>query len=110
MQNIDNLTTLTALKDAENVLLILFGGKDCSICQAIKPKLISLMTQHYPKAKLAYVDCHSVTHICAQNGVFTLPTLQVYFNGQRFIEEVHSFSLQKVVKDMAKPYGMLFND
>lgn len=110
MQNIETLTELEDLKQSEEALLILFGGKECNVCHAIKPKLIELVTEQLPKMKMVYVDCHVVTDICSQNGVFTLPTLQVFFTGQRFIEEVRSFSVQKVVADMARPYSMVFDD
>lgn len=108
MDNIETLEQLYELKQAEDALLILYGGKDCNVCHSIKPKLIELMEENYPKAKLVYVDCHVVTDICSQNGVFTLPTLQVFFGGQRFIEEVRSFSLQKVIQDISRPYQMMF--
>ncbi|WP_040725413.1 thioredoxin family protein [Thiomicrorhabdus sp. Kp2] len=110
MQNIETLDELNALKQSEDALLILFGGKECNVCHAIKPKLIELMAENYPKVRLVYVDCHVVTDICSQNGVFTLPTLQVFFTGQRFIEEVRSFSLQKVMQDIQRPYSMVFSD
>lgn len=110
MQNIETLEALEALKQSEDALLILFGGKECNVCHSIKPKLIELMAENYPKVKLVYVDCHVVTEICSQNGVFTLPTLQVFFTGQRFIEEVRSFSLQKVMQDIERPYSMVFSD
>lgn len=110
MENIESLEALDLLKQSEDGLLILFGGKECNVCHSIKPKLIELMQEHYPKIKLVYVDCHVVTDICSQNGVFTLPTLQVYFTGQRFIEEVRSFSLQKVMQDLARPYSMVFSE
>ncbi|GAB6070554.1 hypothetical protein JCM30760_16510 [Thiomicrorhabdus hydrogeniphila] len=110
MQNIETLEELESLKQSQDALLILFGGKECNVCHSIKPKLIDLMAESYPKVKLVYVDCHVVTEVCSQNGVFTLPTLQVFFTGQRFIEEVRSFSLQKVMQDIARPYSMVFSD
>jgi len=110
MQNIETLEELESLKQSQDALLILFGGKECNVCHSIKPKLIELMAENYPKVTLVYVDCHVVTDICSQNGVFTLPTLQVFFTGQRFIEEVRSFSLQKVMQDIERPYSMVFAD
>jgi len=110
MENIESLAQLDTLKQSEDGLLVLFGGKDCNVCHSIKPKLIELMAENYPKVKLVYVDCHVVTDICSQNSIFTLPTLQVYFTGQKFIEEVRSFSLQKVMQDLARPYSMVFSE
>ena len=60
--------------------------------------------------KMVYVDCHEVIDVCSQNGVLSLPTLQVFFTGQRFIEEVRTFSLTKLVQDIARPYSMVFDD
>lgn len=110
VKTLETLAEFEALKHSEEGLVVLFGGLNCNVCHVIKPKLIELITAAYPKMTLAYVDCHVTTDICAQNGVLSLPTLQVYFTGQKFIEEVRTFSLQKVVQDMARPYGMCFED
>jgi thioredoxin-like negative regulator of GroEL len=110
MQNIETLVQLEALKQTEEGLLILFGGKNCNVCHTIKPKLIEMVAESYPKIKMVYVDCHVVMEVCSQNGVLSLPTLQVFFTGQRFIEEVRTFSLQKVIQEIARPYGMVFAD
>ncbi|MDG6778215.1 thioredoxin family protein [Thiomicrorhabdus sp. zzn3] len=110
MQTVEGLEALESLKQEAEALLILFGGKECNVCHAIKPKLEALLSEHYPKVTQCYVDCHVTTDICAQHGVFTLPTLQVYFGGQRFIEEVRSFSVPKVIEDMARPYSMMFDE
>ena len=110
MQNIETLAALDNLKQSEEALLILFGGKNCNVCHAIKPQIIELVEANYPKIKMVYVDCHETTDVCSQNGVLSLPTLQVFFTGQRFIEEVRTFSLQKVMQDIARPYSMVFED
>jgi len=90
--------------------LILFGGKNCNVCHVIKPQVIVLIEEQYPKIKMVYVDCHETTDVCSQNGVLSLPTLQVFFTGQRFIEEVRTFSLHKVMQDIKRPYSMIFDD
>lgn len=110
MQDITSLEMLENLKREEEALLVLFGGRECNVCHSIKPKLIELIDTQYPKIKMVYVDCHEVADICAQEGVFTLPTLQVFFTGQRFIEEVRSFSLQKVIQEIERPYKLLFEN
>lgn len=110
MQELSSLEQLEELKQSEDALLVLYGGKECNVCHSIKPKLIELMQEHYPKVKMVYVDCHVQTDICSQNSIFTLPTLQVFFTGQKFAEEVRSFSLHKVMQDLARPYNMVFSD
>lgn len=108
MLNLQTLQQLEYLKKTEQALLILFGGRDCNVCHAIKPKLIDLITDRYPKMKMVYVDCHVVIDACSQNGVLSLPTLQVFFSGKRFIQEVRTFSLTRVVNEIERPYAMAF--
>jgi len=108
MLNIQTLEQLESLKKSEQALLVLFGGRDCNVCHAIKPKLIELISDSYPKMKMVYVDCHVVIEVCSQNGVLSLPTLQVFFSGERFIQQVRTFSLAKVVNEIARPYSMAF--
>lgn len=108
MYEIQTLDELDGFKETEAGLLVLFGGRNCNVCHVIKPKIKALVSQHYPKLKMVYVDCHVTTAVCAQQSIFNLPTLQVYFTGQRFIEEVRSFSVQKVLQEIERPYSMLF--
>lgn len=108
MKTLETLAEFDALKQSAEGLVVLFGGMNCNVCHVIKPKLIEMIGAAYPKMTLAYVDCHVTMDICAQHGVLSLPTLQVYFTGQKFIEEVRTFSLHKVVQDMERPYGLCF--
>ncbi len=108
MERFKDLAQLEGLKQSEDALLVLFGGQKCTVCDSIKPKLIELMIEHYPKIKLVYIDCHLTTEICSQNRVLSLPTLEVYFAGKLILEEIRTFSLQKVVNDLARPYRMCF--
>lgn len=109
VEQVKSVDQLEQLKETEEGLLVLFGGANCNVCHSIKPKLMALMDAHYPNIKMVYVDCHVDRDICSQNSVFTLPTLQVFFTGQKFIEEVRSFSLQKVMQDLERPYSMVFS-
>jgi thioredoxin-like negative regulator of GroEL len=108
MQIIQTIEELDSLKQTQDALLILFGGKDCNVCHVIKPKLIALIKTNYPKIKMVYVDCHVTTGICSQQSIFSLPVVQVFFTGQKSVEEVRTFSLQKLLDALARPYNMVF--
>lgn len=110
MQTVSTLEELDQLKQTNEALLILFGGTTCSVCDAIKPKLEEMISQAFPKMLQVYVNCNETTDICSQNGIFSLPVVQVYFTGQKFIEEVRSFSLGALVNEIQRPYGMLFSE
>lgn len=110
MQVIETLEQLDEMKQSEEALLILFGGKNCSVCHSIKPQIVALAEAQYPRIKMVYIDCHVTTDVCSQNGVLSLPTLQVFFSGQRFIEVARAFSLQKLMQDIERPYSMAFEN
>lgn len=110
MQTVQNAETLQQFKQEEDALLVLFGGRNCNVCHSIKPKLIEQATDRYPNMQMVYVDCHETTGICAQQGIFSLPVVQVFFGGQKFVEEVRSFSLAKLLDDCERPYSLMFSD
>ncbi|MDO8718485.1 MAG: thioredoxin family protein [Polaromonas sp.] len=108
MHHITSAEQLDALKQNPTApaLLILFGGAHCGVCQAIKPKLESLMAQQFPDIALAYVDCAVLPGCCAQHGVFTLPVVQLFMEGQLCLERVRSFSLQELSAQIARVYRL----
>ena len=84
------------------VLLVLYGGAHCGVCQAIRPRIEAQMAERFGTVALAYVDCAAAPAVCAQQGVFTLPVLRLYVQGQLTLEYARSFSLQQVWGDIAR--------
>ncbi|AYQ57582.1 thiol-disulfide isomerase [Bathymodiolus thermophilus thioautotrophic gill symbiont] len=93
MINIHNQTQLDTLKQEKEAILILFGGTNCGVCQTIKPQIETSFSDKFPTLTMAYINCEHTQEICAQHGVFSLPVVQVFFMGQKFIEEIRGFSL-----------------
>ncbi|NYT27294.1 thioredoxin family protein [Candidatus Thiodubiliella endoseptemdiera] len=93
MIQIENQAQLDRLKQEQNALLVLFGGENCGVCQTIKPQIVAKYSEKFPNLKMVYIDCEVLQEVCAQYGVFSLPVVQVFFMGQKFIEEVRGFSL-----------------
>ena len=110
MYEVKNAEELETLKRETPVLLIFFGGIDCNVCHAMKPHIIKLVESNYSQIKMIYVDCHVESEICAQYGVFTLPVVQIYFEGQRFIEKVRHFSMLELSSELDRPYSMMFEN
>jgi thioredoxin-like negative regulator of GroEL len=79
------------------------------VCQAIKPQIFANFTVKFPDLAMVYINCEQTQKICAQHGVFSLPVVQVFFMGQKFIEEVRGFSLldleQKIKQVFTKMNG-----
>lgn len=94
----------------EPALLVLFGAPTCRVCGDIKPHLFSAITQAYPTMKVHYVDCNDEVQTCAQRGVFSLPVVQVYLEGQKYLEKVRVFSIAQVIDELARPMQMMQAD
>ncbi len=59
----------------------------------INYELCKGLSEKFPNLKMVYIDCEALQEVCAQYGVFSPPMVQVFFMGQKFIEEVRGFSL-----------------
>ena len=91
-------------------LLVLYGGAHCGVCQAIRPRLEALMAEHFADIALAYVDCAQASAVCAQQGVFSLPVLRFYVQGQLALEYGRSFSLVQVLGDIGRVLALARRD
>jgi thioredoxin-like negative regulator of GroEL len=110
MQQIDSVVQLENLIQTQPGLVVLYGGAHCGVCQVIKPKLAHAIEQDFSSLMSVYVDCQTTPDVCSQHGVFSLPVVQVYIDGQRFIEKVRNFSLPALLAELARPYSMRFED
>lgn len=108
MQKICSEEALLELLHASPAVLLLYGGASCGVCQAIKPRLEKLASEQFPKLVTAYIDCQEAAGpICAARGIFSLPVVQLWFEGQRFAEFARVFSIGDVSAALERPYGLL---
>ncbi|WP_114416241.1 thioredoxin family protein [Marinospirillum perlucidum] len=92
----------------EPALLVLYGGKNCGVCQAIKPRLAASFKQEFPAMTLAYLDCQGASlQLCASNSIFSLPVVELRFAGQLFSQFIRAFSLGEVMEAARRPYELL---
>lgn len=105
MQQITNQHDLEALQNA-GATLILFGAPPCSVCQSLKLKLNQVLAEQFPKLQCAYIDCQATPEISAQHGVFSLPVIKVYMDGQLVLEEAGVFSLHNTLVQLARLYSL----
>ena len=88
--------------------LLMFGGADCSVCVAVKPKIETLLDTEFPQLRGFYLDCQGDAHaVCAQEGIFSIPTIQLWFDGRKHAEFQRVFSISDVRQAIAKPYSLL---
>lgn len=102
---------LKAWIEREDAALLLFGGANCTVCEAIKPKLQQMIEKDFPKMSFGYAPCDSEGRaLCAAHGLFSIPVLWIYFEGKRFNTFVRVFSLDEVREAIQRPYEMIYGD
>lgn len=109
MKPISEQEELDAALASHLAVLMLYGGHSCSVCQVIKPQLEAMLAREYPGMEAYYMNCQAGAEaLCAQQRVFTLPVVQLWFGGQKFNEFVRAFSLAQVRQAIDRPYAALF--
>jgi len=108
MQEITSTFEWDQALNQHQALLALFGGQQCGVCQVIKPQLEAVFAERFPEMKLVYIDCQAGgSHLCSGRGIFSLPVVQLYFEGKLFSDFVRAFSIQAVAEAAARPYRLL---
>jgi len=105
MHEITDIEKLAKMK-ASGAVFILFGGKQCNVCHALRPRLENMLETHYPDVTSAYIDCQVSPDICAQHSVFTLPVVQFYIEGMKVTEFARSFGIEQLRQSMHRSYTL----
>lgn len=88
--------------------LLYFSGDDCSVCTALLPKIEVLLAQEFPRVALGKVNCSGTPEVAAQEGVYTVPTIVLYFDGRETGRFSRNISLGQLREAMLRPYQLLF--
>lgn len=104
---INNLDDYLNVKRNSPAVLFYFSTPDCTVCKVLKPKLVQLLNTKFPKITFQYVDLSKDREIAAQNSIFTVPTIQIYFEGKEFLRRSRNLSLNVLSEELSRPYKML---
>lgn len=89
--------------------LVYFGGNNCGVCTAMKPKVQELL-KHYPKIKSGEVDVEKSVSLAAAYNVFTIPVILLFIEGKEVIREARHISLQDIADKLERYYNMFFQE
>jgi len=116
MSNQYTYDTIETIEKQNNILgeedatLIYFSHEQCNVCKVLKPKIAELLQNEFPKMKMYYSDTVKFPETAAQNSVFAVPTLLVFFQGKEYFRKSRNISVGDLENDIARPYGMIFDE
>lgn len=101
METLNNQEALQAAIQQNQILILQFGSESCAPCKALQNRL-KTWNQAHPAVCYAYVTVSQLPELCAQMGVFTVPTIFVYVDGKLTIQQSGYFSLDQMLDQIEK--------
>ena len=105
MSNVVEVTDATfdevVLKSSKPVLVD-YWADWCSPCKQIAPIIEELAAQHGDKVTFAKMDTNENTEVPSSRGIMSLPTLQVYVNGEVVTQLTGAKSKAALTKALAE--------
>jgi len=109
------IQTITSFQEFEKTakekeaVLFYFSHKDCNVCKVLKPKIIELIENNFSKIEIYYCDTVNSPEIAAQNQIFIVPTIMIFFTGKEYIRKSRNLSIEELQNEINRPYGLIFN-
>ncbi len=109
----NDISTLAALDNeiAENSgIAVYFYSDQCAPCVSLRPKVAALLTDHYPKMKLVFVNSQRQPEIPAKHGVFANPCILLFFEGKEFRRFSKYISIHQIDDEIKRVYTLVFDE
>ena len=105
---ISSFDDFLALKEKEPALLAYFSTDVCNVCKVLKPKVEELVQSEFPQIRLVYIKSDKLPEVAAQNSVFAVPTIIVFFDGREYIRKSRNIGIGELRNEIDRPYSMMF--
>jgi thiol-disulfide isomerase/thioredoxin len=92
----------------ETALLLYFYNNNCAPCLSLRPKVIEMVENNFPKMKLVFVNSLENPALSASCQVFSNPTLLIFFEGKEYKRLSKYVSVSQLEETIKRPYGMAF--
>ncbi len=89
-----------------DVCLVYFGGDNCSVCVAMKPKIREIVSR-YEGMKMIEIDINENQHLAGEFSVLTLPVILVYVYGREYIREARIISIPLFEEKLNRIYELM---
>lgn len=108
IDSIPSIENFINIIENNQACLIYFSHDNCNVCKVLKPKIQKLLEADFPKIKMFYSDTVVNPEIAAQNSIFTVPTILVFFDGKEFLRKSRNVGTVELRNDIDRPYTLLF--
>jgi len=109
------ISLITSIEEFNQIIktnasaLIYFSHEKCNVCKVLKPKVQNLLQEDYPNIKMFYADTELYPKVAAQNSIFTVPTILIFFDGKEFLRKSRNIGIAELSKAIDRPYNLIFD-
>src|SRR5690606_17262728 len=103
-----DVATLSEIIDSEAAVAVYFSAPNCGVCFALKPKVETLFSKEFPLVKFILIEIDKSPGVSGEYGVFSAPTLLVFFEGKEFLRKGRLMGIQELQEKIERPYKMVF--
>lgn len=89
-------------------LMVYFHNPGCVACNSLRPKVEAMTSGKFPQIKLISVDASVSPSATAEAGVYSAPTILVFFDGKEYIRESKYISVDQLEEKISRYYDMVF--
>lgn len=108
MNTISSIDHFNEVINKETAVLVYFSHEQCNVCKVLKPKVKNLLDEQFPKMSMYYSDTVNQAEVAAQNRVFAVPTVLVFFDGRETYRFSRNIGLGELEQAIERPYSMIF--
>lgn len=102
MERYTNLDSVLAKISQQDAVLIYFSGENCSVCEALKPKVSQLVVEYFPGVVQIEIHLQQLNTISSHFGVFSIPTILFFREGKEWLREGRNLSVGQLLADIER--------
>ena len=91
-----------------SAVLLYFSTQNCNVCKVLKPKLIDFFNSDFPLVNMGFVNVDELPDAAAQNNIFSVPTILIYFDGKEMLRKSRNINFQQLHNELQRPYSLYF--
>ena len=103
-KDITSLSDLNEILSRKDAVLAYFSSNECNVCKVLKPKVLELLENSFPKVNQLYINLSEYPEIGSQHSIFTVSTILVYFQGKEFLRKSRNVGISELGNELKRPY------
>ncbi len=94
--------------ESKKAVCFYLSTPECNVCKVLKPKVLEMVENDFPKINFCYVDLNAAKEISGQLSIFSVPTILIYFEGKETIRVSRNVHLEELREQIERYYKMIF--